>query len=176
MTYKSTIASVVEIATVFERPAVQLKKFSSAPRLNAIMQAAEQVASAMKQFAYPLHCVSRDDAVATEDQYAGPFDSHDAAHEQLRDRSDVVRRCRQLRPSEINAVIDLNGFSLRELVDTLDEIATSIRDSLPECAWYTTDRLVFIDGDDGTLPTAANYVEWVDTHLRIDAYICEGDE
>ncbi len=126
---------------------------------------------------YPLHCVSRDDAAATEDQYLGPFDSHDAAHEHLRDRADVVRRCRQLRPSEINAVIDLNGFSLRELIETLDEIATSIRDSLPECAWYPADQqIVFIDGDDGTLPTADNYCEWVDTHVRIAAYICEGDE
>jgi hypothetical protein len=125
---------------------------------------------------YPLHCISRDNAAATEDQYLGPFDSHDAAHEQLRDRSDVVRRCRQLRPSEINVDhVDLIGLSLRELIEVLDECATS--GDLPECAWCFWDQqVVFVDGDDDTLPTAANYYGWVDTHLRIDAYICEGDE
>ena len=127
---------------------------------------------------YPLHCVSRDGAAATEDQYLGPFDSHDTAHEQLRDRSDVVRRCRQLRPSEIVVDhIDVIGLPLDELINTLDEIATSTRSSLPECAWYSGEgQIVFVDGDDGTLPISANYVDWVDTHLRIDAYICEGDE
>lgn len=127
---------------------------------------------------YPLHCVSRNDAAATEDQFVGPFATHDDAHEQLRDRSDVVRRCRQLRPSEIVVdYIDVIGLPLDELIETLDEIATSTRSGLPECAWYSGEgQIVFVDGDDGTLPISANYVEWVDTHLRVDAYICEGDE
>jgi hypothetical protein len=138
----------------------------------------KQLAETLQAVRYPLHCVCRDDATATEDQYAGPFDSHDDAHEHLRDRADVVRRCRQLCPSDVVVDhVDLIGLPLRELIETIDEIATSTRSGLPECAWYLADQqIVFVDGDDGTLPTAANYCEWVDTHLRIDAYVCEGDE
>jgi hypothetical protein len=152
---------------------------------DTLTPAIQQAAAAFKQLGetlrsptvrYPLHCVSRDDAAATEDQYLGPFDSHDTAHEQLRDRSDVVRRCRQLRPSEVAVDhVELIGLSLSELIDVIDECATN--GNLPDAAWFLiASQIVFGDGNDGSLPTAENYVEWVDTHLRIDAYVCEGDE
>lgn len=126
---------------------------------------------------YPLYCVDRSH-LRSKAQYIGPFRTHDAARE-LAEDGDLIRRCRQLRPSEI--AFDRDALSLGEfesfdaLVDELDEAATS--GNLPECAWYGVDKRIVHDKfNDDTLPTAANFDTWADDHLSLDAWICEGDE
>jgi len=128
---------------------------------------------------YPLYCVDRGDNVDPENQYVGPFTTHDAAHEKLEHGGDVIRRCRQLRPSEI--AFDSNTQALEcietfaALVDELDEAACS--GNLPDGAWYCIGRRVVSSKyNDGTLPSMRNYDTWVDDHTSADAYICEGDE
>jgi hypothetical protein len=140
---------------------------------------AGQIANAMTQWAYPLYCVDRGARVDPESQYRGPYTTHDEALSNTEDPRDLVRRCRQLRPSEI--AFDRDVASLAEfevfsaLVDELDEAATS--GNLPEGAWSRIrERTVFDKYDDGTFPTARNYDTWVDDHLSVDAWICEGDE
>ena len=137
------------------------------------------VATALVGFHYPLYCVDRGDRVDPERQYLGPFTTHDEAHERTEDPGDLVRRCRQLRPSEI--AFDREAANLAEfetfsaLVDELDEAACS--GNLPEGAWHRIgERVVSAKYDDGTLPFSASYDTWVDDHLHVDAYICEGDE
>jgi hypothetical protein len=137
------------------------------------------VADALARFRYPLYCVDRGDNVDPENQYVGPFTTHDAAHEKLEHDGDVVRRCRQLRPSEI--AFDSNTQALEcietfaALVDELDEAACS--GNLPDGAWYYIGRRVVSSKyNDGTLPSMRNYDTWVDDHTSVDAYICEGDE
>jgi hypothetical protein len=127
---------------------------------------------------YPLYCIDRGDHVDPENQYVGPFTTHDDAHEKLEHDGDVVRRCRQLRPSEIafdrdNASLDrFETFS--SLVDELDEAATS--GNLPEGAWHRDGRVVIGKYNDGSGPNERNYDTWVDDHTSVDAFICEGDE
>lgn len=130
-------------------------------------------------FDYPLYCVDRGDSVDPERQYLGPYKTHDEAHEQRDADTDLVRRCRQLRPSEV--AFDRDAASLAEyevfdaLVDELDEAANS--GNLPEGAWHRIDeRVVSAKYNDDTFPTARDYDTWVDDHLSVDAYICEGDE
>jgi hypothetical protein len=137
------------------------------------------IASALVGFHYPLYCVDRGDRVDPESQYVGPFTTHDNALARTEDPGDLVRRCRQLRPSEI--AFDREAANLAEfevfsaLVDELDEAACS--GNLPEGAWHRIgERVVSEKFDDGTLPNAMNYDTWVDDHLHVDAYICEGTE
>jgi hypothetical protein len=141
-------------------------------------QSTETLVAAIKTFAYPLYCVDRGDRTDAEVQYLGPFRTHGEALG-LAERVDLVRRCRQLRPSEI--AFDRDALSLGEfesfdaLVDDLDEAATS--GNLPEGAWYRVGkRIVFDKFNDGTLPTAADFDTWINDRLILDAWICEGDE
>jgi hypothetical protein len=128
---------------------------------------------------YDLYCVDRQTRVDIERQYLGPYRTHDEAHASREAETDLVRRCRQLRVSEIG--FDRDAATLAEfetfdsLADELDEAASS--GNLPEGAWRCTDeRVVLAKYDDETLPDARNFDTWVDDHFSIDAYICEGDE
>jgi hypothetical protein len=139
----------------------------------------EQIADAMKQWAYPLYCVDRGDRVDPESQYRGPYTTHDDALAQTEDPRDLVRRCRQLRPSEID--FDRDTAALAEFktfdafVDELDDAACN--GNLPDGAWHRTgEQIVFAKYDDDTLPSLTSYDTWVDDRLSVDAYICEGDE
>ena len=136
---------------------------------------------------YPLYCVDRGDRVDECRQYVGPFTTHDEAHEHA-EPGDLIRRCRQLRPSEIGfntEAEDLADFELFdaladfELFDALaDELDQAVDEgNLPDGAWYCHgDRAVHTKYDDNTLPTHRNYDTWVDDHFTLDAWICEGDE
>lgn len=128
---------------------------------------------------YPLYCVDRGDREDPSIQYRGPYATHDEAQSNTEDPRDLARRCRQLRPSEI--AFDHDTESLAEVevfeafVDALDEAAQS--GNLPEGAWYRINaRVVFAKYDDDTFPDARNYETWVNDHLSVDAWICEGDE
>jgi len=130
---------------------------------------------------YPFYCVDRGDTVDEEHQYCGPFTTHDEAVEALDPDvpKQVIRRCRQLKPSEVaydTYNYDPENFEvLSSLVDDIDEAATS--GNLPEGAWhYIGERVVSAKYDDDTLPTKINFSTWIDDRLTVDAWICEGDE
>lgn len=127
---------------------------------------------------YPLYCVDRTDRVDPETQYLGPFDTHDEADEKA-EPGDLVRRCRQLRATEIDydacrmAAYDLT--TVDALVEDVDEVATS--GNLPETAWHVIgDQIVFGRSATTTLPHPDEFKAWADSNLEIFAYVCEGDE
>lgn len=126
---------------------------------------------------YPLYCIDRGDCLH-RDQYAGPFDSHDAAHEQA-GLDDLVARCRRLRPSEVRFAPDdvLDWPTVGDVRRVVEE-AIDIHGELPEGAWTscTPSPIVHVERDDGTLPTSENAKRWCDEHLSVDVFICEGSE
>ena len=127
---------------------------------------------------YPLYCVDRQDKVDPESQYHGPFNTHDDAAFQAVG-SDLIRRCRQLLPSEIAFDRDAASLAVFDtfdaLVDDIDEAACS--GNLPVGAWLRFDkRVVITKYDPGTLPDHRNFDTWADDCLSLDAWICEGDE
>lgn len=123
---------------------------------------------------YPLYCVDRGDRVK-DWQFIGPYLSHDDAHERA-EEGDLIRRCRQLRPSEI--AFNTDADNLADIVSFADELDQAAGEgNLPDGAWYSSaTRVVHTKYDDGTSPTHLNYETWVDDHLALDAWICEGDE
>jgi hypothetical protein len=126
---------------------------------------------------YPLYCIDRGDTVKAEDQFFGPFPTHDDAHE-LAGPGHLVRRCRKLRPSELTSKPDAFEFAqLETFNDVMYELnETALAGELPECAFAASGQLVHGLLDDDTMPTRANFDAWVDAHLELRAWICEGDE
>lgn len=142
----------------------------------------DRAADTLVRLRYPLYCVDRGDCLR-DDQFVGPFDSHDAAHEQA-GLGDLVARCRRLKPSEIGFAPDdvLDWPSVSAIRDVVEE-AIDVHGELPEGAWFTVmgkgekyRPIVTVERDDGTLPTPENAKHWCDEHLSVDVYICEGSE
>lgn len=131
---------------------------------------------------YPLFCV--DDSSNDECPFDGPYTSHEAAAQNVKTKAQVVRACRRVKPSDIRfdpaeLLTELAECShpFDAIVDALDEAVGA--GMLPADAWCSWDAGV-VHGADGadtdTLPTAETFAEWIDTHLTVNAYICEGDE
>lgn len=138
---------------------------------------------------YPLYCVDRDEHGDDENRMYGPFTTHDDALARLPagEPRATVRRCRQLRPSEIKltaqAITEARDRWLNlRMCDVHDAIVTDVDDHacggyLPAMTWSRVgEQIVFGTLDDGTLPTPESFAAWLDSHLEIEAYICEGDE
>jgi len=100
------------------------------------------------------------------------------------DRSHAhIRRCRRVQASEIDyspdyalerIAEDATGF-FDWLVNELDDAAGS--GDLPDVAWCNWNKRIVHGLDDiGTQPTSTNFGAWLDAHMCVDAYICEGDE
>jgi hypothetical protein len=167
--------SIKGIAVTFEIVTGELSK-----AVHETAAAFEQLSARTKTLSlYPLYCVDRGDRVDPESQYRGPYLTHDIALAETEDPRDLVRRCRQLRPSEID--FDRDTAALAEFetfdafVDELDDAARS--GNLPEGAWQRIgEQIVFAKYDDDTLPSLTSYDTWIDDRLSVDAYICESDE
>ena len=117
---------------------------------------------------YPLWCVDTQDPHSTR-RYTGPFtrkrDALRARREWLEsDEPDaVIRRCRRLRPSEIQGPTDAA------------EVMLSISDSVDrEEAWGDFDIQLCRAKQPADIQ--ALFVAWLDTHLILDVFVCEGDE
>lgn len=131
---------------------------------------------ASKVSRYPLFAVVDE---ADNWRTIGPFKTREAADRAIEDTENgAVVYCRQVRPSEVlptwSSVADCR--SIFDVAQAVDEAVDS--QMLFLGAWQP-ERLcgfVFVDGDDGTLPTADTFADWADTHLRVEIYINEGDE
>lgn len=137
---------------------------------------------------YPLYCVDLGERGSDECQYYGPYTTHDVALDARDEDTDIVRRCRRVLPSEIRYNVSevAQGMKDGDLRDPLDWLVEELDDAaqtgeLPDHAWYYVgDQIVHGKAEvvhgDCTLPTAENFTQWIDEHLQVEAYICEGDE
>lgn len=84
-----------------------------------------------------------------------------------------------MRPSEIAVDFDLALADCKtpsDVADVFDQ-AVTVNGDMPEAAWYAWHgRVVHLEIDGDTMPTAENFKQWADEHLRADVYVCEGDE
>ena len=117
---------------------------------------------------YPLWCVNTQDPHSTG-RYKGPFvrkrDALQACRESLEsgETDATIRRCRRLRPSEIQGPTDAA------------EVMLSISDSVDsEEAWGDFDIQLCRAKQPAEIQ--ALFVAWLDTHLILDVFVCEGDE
>lgn len=137
---------------------------------------------------YPLYCVDLGERGSGEVQYYGPHTTHHDALAACDEDTDIIRSCRRVLPSEIRynfdeAAQDMAAVGTRDpidwLVEELDNAAST--GELPDNAWYCISNAVVhvkteVVHGDCTLPTAENFTQWVDEHLYVAAYVCEGDE
>jgi hypothetical protein len=118
---------------------------------------------------YPLWCVDRG-ASLDESQYAGPFDTEDEANDARGQYGGGdIRRCRRVLASESGA----HGYVFDNMHIQLDEIVLGgdLSHRVPDAWGNWEDQMVH--ARDGA---AEAFREFIDKWMRVDAYVCEGDE
>jgi hypothetical protein len=118
---------------------------------------------------YPLWCLDNGDWT-DETRYAGPFNTEaEAIEARAQYGGGTVRRCRRVNASEI----DGREYSFNSMVEMLDEHALGgdLPSVLPE-VWGRWDEQM-VHKCEGA---AEAFREFIDKWLRVDAYVCEGDE
>lgn len=125
---------------------------------------------------YPLWCVDTGDA-NSDMRYRGPFTTEAAAKSDMEDLHKSfhtfgeqhplcsIRRCRRVQASEL-----ANACSAQRIAEDMDDDARPPTKS--QNAWANWDEQIVspVKGAQEALDI------WADMHLKIDMYVCEGDE
>lgn len=113
---------------------------------------------------YPLWCIDNGDR--TDDRRYTLVEGDDASRQRAAESAGgTLRRCRRILASEIDGSPDLGS-----VIESIDESATD--GGTPVGAWASWDDPLAVASQHA--PEA--FDRWLDEHVTIEAWICEGDE